>query len=84
MSKPTEHFLPNEPWKTAPISPTCQCIVAMSIAGKHTYCEEPTAICYPAMSSGWMALCMTHGAKHLLHSQFACDLIRAGEKWEGV
>lgn len=70
-------------WKTAPISPTCGYLFGSGLATMR-YCSRPTAICYPAMGGGWMALCESHGAKHLPQAFRIEDLIRSGEKFDGA
>lgn len=64
-------------WKTRPISPTCEVMLA---DGK--FCDLPTTYAYPAEGGGWMALCEKCAEKHLPHCAHINDLIQQGEKWQ--
>lgn len=76
-----------KPWKTAPISPTCEkfragvflCKEEMS---KDGMCDAPTSFAYPAMGGGWYALCFKHGHKHLPQIETIEALIAKGERFE--
>ena len=64
-------------WKTAPISPTCERIMDFH---DNRECGCPTSYAYPAMNTGWMALCFRHAQKHLPHVTPIEELINSGEK----
>lgn len=71
----------NDPWVTAPISPTCE--VLKDINAKQwdeKFCGAPTACAYPAMNGGWMALCHEHGRKHP-EAPHIDNLILKGERF---
>lgn len=90
MSKPTEHFLPND-WVTRPISPTCDCSWAsrdVSWASRDV-CGNPTTFAIKSSLGGWWAMCDQHGYLYMqrhgpYNVESAVDLIRNGEKWEGL
>jgi len=71
MSKTTEK--PDD-WNDAPISPTCE-----HSTGRDRVCGAPTAWAYPALGSGWMALCHEHGLRHSPHIQHITTLILEGK-----
>ena len=61
------------PWKTSPISPTCE------VMRVREFCGRPTAFAYPAMGGGWMPLCEEHAAKHHPHCSPLGELLAKGE-----
>lgn len=66
-----------ELWKTAPISRTCEVLVA-----RNRLCGLPTSHAYPVQGGGWMALCLTHAARHLDSAETIEALIESGETLE--
>lgn len=71
-------------WKTAPISPTCECIGSTRPDGGFNFCGATTSYAYPASGGGWMALCHRHGIKHLPQIKTIENLITGGETFEGA
>lgn len=74
------------PWKSAPISPTCEVLTdraANRINETHGLCGKPTEYVYPTHGGGYMALCALHGQKHKNNpgTEKAADLIAKGETW---
>lgn len=76
---------PTQTWKTAPISCTCEVLAGGSNkALANSFCDKPTTHAYPAMGSGWMALCARHAQRHLKHGGAIStdELIKRGEVWK--
>lgn len=64
-------------WKTEPISCTCQVALCCNPI---ELCDKPAVKAYPAMFSGWMAMCARHALKHK-EAFDVMDLISKGETW---
>jgi len=75
---------PSSTWRTAPISCTCEVKVATNPDPETGLCNDPTDYAYPAMGSGWMALCARHAQPHLSVSGVigVDELINRGEKFK--
>lgn len=68
------------PWRTKPISATCEVLLGKDAKGQRMFCDLPTESAYPAMGGGWMALCLRHSVKHIAAPHIE-DLIGSGEKF---
>jgi len=63
----------SRPWRTAPISRTCE------FHGSGTPCGKLSLWAYRAMGGGWMSMCPEHGEKHRSISHTLRHLVMEGE-----